>query len=299
MQTGVQLGSAHRAHAPVSVRGVGPCHGGREFFGNRYVYSLISPRAGGLTVGVNLTPDRRCNFDCVYCDVHRQRPALNQPFEVEAMAAELENVLDLICHRRLRKLETFRHLPDGLLELKHVALSGEGEPTLCEEFADAVRAVVHIRARGHFPFFKIVLLSNGSVLDQAGVQAGLRHLILQDEIWLKLDAGGQEAFDIINRSPVPFERVFSNILNLGRQRPIIIQSLFPLIDGVEPSARQIQAFIRRLEQLVREGAKISLVQVYSANRLTARSDCRHLPLKSLSRIAHLVRESTGLPVEVF
>jgi hypothetical protein len=131
------------------------------------------------------------------------------------------------------------------------------------------------------------------------VQAGLRHLILQDEIWLKLDAGGQEDFDIINRSQVPFERVFSNILNLGRQRPIIIQSLFPLIDGMEPPARQIEAFISRLDQLVRGGAKISLVQVYSANRLTARSDCRHLPLKSLSRIAHLVRESTGLPVGVF
>jgi wyosine [tRNA(Phe)-imidazoG37] synthetase (radical SAM superfamily) len=296
MPTGVQLGSAH---TPVAVRGAGPCHGGREFFDNRYIYFLISPRAGGLTVGVNLTPDRRCNFDCVYCDVHRQRPTLDHRFEVEIMAAELESVLDLICRRRLRKLEAFRHLPDGLLELKHVALSGEGEPTLCEEFAEAVRAVVHIRARGHFPFFKIVLLSNASVLDQAGVQAGLSHLILQDEIWLKLDAGSQDAFGLINRSEVPFERVINNIRNLGRQRPIVIQSLFPLIDGMEPPAQQVEDLIGRLEQLIREGTKISLVQVYSASRLTARSGCRHLPLKSLSRIAQLVRERTGLAVEVF
>jgi len=299
MQTGVQHGSAHRAQSPEAGRGVVNCHGEREFFDNRYVYFLFSPRAGGMTVGVNLTPDRRCNFDCVYCDVHRQQPTRNGRFEVESMASELEAVLDLVCRRRLRELEEFRDLPEGLLELKHVALSGEGEPTLCEEFAEAVRAVVHIRARAHFPFFKIVLLSNASVLDQPGVQAGLRHLILQDEIWLKLDVGGQEAFDQINRSQVPFERVFRNIRNLGRQRPIVIQSLFPFIGGMEPPASQIEEYIGCLEQLGLEGARISMVQVYSASRLTARSGCRHLPLKSLSRIAQQVRERTGLAVEVF
>jgi len=299
MQTGVQLGSVPCARVSASARGVGSCQGGREFLSNRYVYCLFSPRAGGLTVGINLTPDRRCNFDCVYCDVHRPQPAGNGQFEVEVMARELEGLLELIVHHRLREFRLFRNLPDALLELKHVALSGEGEPTLCEEFAEAVRAVVHVRARGHFPFFKIVLLSNASALDQAGVQAGLRRLILQDEIWLKLDAGGQETYELINRSAVPFEHIYNNIRDLGRQRPIVIQSLFPLLNGVEPPARQIDEFVTCLERLVREGARISLVQVYSANRLATQPNCRHLPLKSLSRIAQQVRERTGLTVVVF
>lgn len=299
MQTGVQLGSVPGARAPASAHGAGGCQGGREFLSNRYVYCLFSPRAGGLTIGINLTPDRRCNFDCVYCDVHRPQPSGNGRFEVEIMAQELEDLLGLIVHHRLREFRLFRNLPDALLELKHVALSGEGEPTLCEEFAEAVRAVVHVRARGHFPFFKIVLLSNGSTLDQSGVQAGLRHLILQDEVWLKLDAGGQETYELINRSAVPFERIYNNIRDLGRQRPVVIQSLFPLLNGVEPSVRQIDEFVACLERLVQEGAKISLVQVYSANRLATRANCRHLPLKSLSRIAQQVRERTGLTVAVF
>jgi wyosine [tRNA(Phe)-imidazoG37] synthetase (radical SAM superfamily) len=180
-----------------------------------------------------------------------------------------------------------------------VAISGEGEPTLCPQFAEAVQAVVHIRAQGRFPFFKMVLMSNATVLDRPAVQAGLRHFLHQDEIWLKLDAGSRQMFETINRSQVPLQRVLQNIRTLGRQRPVVIQSLFPLINGDEPTDEQVTDLVAQLRHLQEEGAMIALVQVYSATRPTARSGCRHLPLKSLSRIAHRVREETGVNVEVF
>ena len=47
------------------------------------------------------------------------------------------------------------------------------------------------------------------------------------------------------------------------------------------------------------GVQIQLVQIYSATRPTPHSDCGHLPLKTLSRIARRVREVTGLKAEVF
>jgi len=272
---------------------------GREFLDNRFVYLLFSPRAGGLTVGVNLNPDRLCNFDCVYCDVHRYGPSSNGRFDLERMSSELQAVLDLIWNGRLREVASFRRLPAELLSLKHVALSGEGEPTLCPQFAEAVQSIVHVRATGQFPFFKIVLLSNASVLNQPQVLAGVRHLIVKDEVWLKLDAGTSDCFRSVNRSSVPFEQVLENIRTLGRTRPVVIQSLFPLINGVEPSDQQVRSYIERLQELKADGTDISLVQVYSATRPTARSGCRHLLLKSLSRIAHEVREQTGLTVEVF
>lgn len=276
-----------------------PLCDGREFLDNHFVYLLFSPRAGGLTVGVNLNPDRVCNFDCVYCDVHRYGPSSNGRFDLERMSSELQALLDRIWSGRLREIESFRRLPEELLSLKHVALSGEGEPTLCPQFAEAVQSIVHIRATGQFPFFKIVLLSNGSVLEQPQVQAGLRHFIGKDEVWVKLDAGTAEHFEAVNRSAVPFEQILENVKNLGRTRPVVIQSLFPLINGVEPSDRQVRAYIDRLQELKADGTEISLVQIYSATRPTARSGCRHLPLKTLSRIAHEVRDQTGLSVEVF
>ena len=39
-----------------------------------FVYPVISRRSQGLSIGVNLNPDKRCNFDCVYCEVDRRTP---------------------------------------------------------------------------------------------------------------------------------------------------------------------------------------------------------------------------------
>ena len=35
----------------------------RDFLGNRFVYAVISSRAGGLSLGVTVNPDKRCNFE--------------------------------------------------------------------------------------------------------------------------------------------------------------------------------------------------------------------------------------------
>ncbi len=43
----------------------------RQFADNRFVYPVLSRRSGGISVGVNLNPDKVCNFDCVYCQVNR------------------------------------------------------------------------------------------------------------------------------------------------------------------------------------------------------------------------------------
>jgi hypothetical protein len=103
----------------------------------------------------------------------------------------------------------------------------------------------------------------------------------------------------VNRTNVSLQKVLANILLIGRERRIVIQSLFPLLNGQEPSAEEIEFYIGHLQQLKNDGAQISLVQVYSAHRPSHHPECGHLPLKSLSRIAQRVREVTGLPAEVF
>ena len=271
----------------------------REHLGNRFVYAVISSRARGLSVGVNLTPDRRCNFDCVYCEVDRKAPTPDRHLDVAALAEELERTLTRIHHGQWHGPGGWRQTPAELLQLRHVALSGDGEPTLCSKFAEVVEAVIHVRARGQFPFFKLVLITNASGLDLPAVQAGLRLFIQDDEIWAKLDGGSPAYLKRVNRPSVDLDKVLGNILLVGRQRPIVIQSLFPLLDGLEPADEEIDAYAARLQALKAAGAQISLVQVYSATRPTHNGACGHLPLKSLSRIAHKVRAVTGLTVEVF
>ena len=136
---------------------------------NRFVYTVVSPRARGLSVGVNMNPDKHCNFDCVYCEVNRLTPARETRLDVSVMIAELERTLEQVRTGRLREHPCYRNLPDELLQLRHVALSGDGEPTLCPNFVEAVEAVIHLRARGRVPFFKLVLITNASDLDRLEV----------------------------------------------------------------------------------------------------------------------------------
>jgi hypothetical protein len=89
---------------------------------------------------------------------------------------------------------------------------------------------------------------------------------------------------------------------VARQRPVVIQSLFPSINREAPPASEIEAYVQRLRELKEAGAQIPLVQIYSATRPTGASRVRpspHLPLRALSHIAQRVREVSGLNVEVF
>src|SRR6266496_1680545 len=137
----------------------------REFLNNRFVYVVVSPRARGLSIGVNMNPDKRCNFDCGYCEVNRKLAALEEKLDTDVMAEELRQTLARAHFGGLRGVPCYRGLPAELLQLRHVTLSGDGEPTLCPKFVEAVLAVMHVRAVGQFPFFKIVLITNATGLD--------------------------------------------------------------------------------------------------------------------------------------
>jgi len=271
----------------------------RNFLDNRFVYTVVSARARGLAIGINMNPDRLCNFDCVYCEVNRKLPVTEQELNVAVMAEELDKTLFLVRSGKIREHAAYRELSDELLQLRHVALSGDGEPTLCPKFAEAIQVVVHVRARSPHAFFKLALITNGTGLDSRPVQESLQYFTPEDEIWIKLDAGTQDYMNRVNRGEVPLERVLSNILLVARQRPVVIQSLFPLAFGEEPPAQEIDEYIFRLNDLKNSGAQISLVQIYSATRPIAHPDCGHMPLKKLSRISHRIKVETGLKAEVF
>jgi wyosine [tRNA(Phe)-imidazoG37] synthetase (radical SAM superfamily) len=269
----------------------------RDFLGNRFVYAVISSRAGGLSLGVNVNPDKHCNFDCAYCEVDRRVPARERVLDVDVMAQELRKTISFIRSGRLTAHPAYRTLPTELLQLRQVALSGDGEPTLAANFVEASQAVLRVRALGGF--FKIVVITNGTGLDRPHVLRGLEYLTNSDEIWVKLDGGTQSFLEKVNHPDVPLGKILENILLVGRQRPVVVQSLFPAIHGEEPPFDEIREFALRLKELKAAGAQISLVQIYSAARPGSQSDWGHLPLRVLSQIAQTVRQLAGLKAEVF
>jgi len=269
----------------------------RDYVGNRFVYAVITSRARGLSIGVNMNPDQRCNFDCPYCEVKRLPKLPRQKVDLKVLNQELTQLLTLAQTRRFHTLPPFSNVPPDLLELKEVALSGDGEPSQAANF-DAIVAEV-LKIRRLLGPFKVVLITNGTGLHRPSVRRGIDLFAENDEIWIKLDAGTDAYMQRINGTDVPVESIVENIIAVGRERPVIIQSLFCLLNNEPPAEAEIDAYIQRLRTIKESGAQVSLVQVYSLMRPPARPGCKHLPLATLSRIARRVRTETGLRSEVF
>ena len=271
----------------------------RDFHGYRFVYFTISPRARGLSLGVNFNPDKLCDFDCVYCEVDRSNANPARALNCRVMGEELAHAFHLVSSGELCRQSPYSELPVELLSLRHLTLSGDGEPTLAPNFLEGVETVIHQRAILAESYIPIVLLTNGSGLDLKEVQTGIELFSNRDQIWIKLDAGTNGYMREVNRPAVPIERILENILATSKKRPVKIQSLFTALDNRPPSDDEIMAYAERLRDLREQGAKITEVQIYSATRPARNSHCSHLALKQLFEISKIVRSISELKVEVY
>ncbi len=271
----------------------------RQFEALRWAYPVLSRRSGGVSLGVNLNPDRICNFDCPYCQVDRRGEAPSSEVDPAEVAAEVRGLLARFARTGLS--EVFPGVPPERRGLADVALSGDGEPTLRREFAAVCRNLSDLRAewihRGGNPF-QLVLITNATLLDRPSVVEGLHSLCRDEggEIWGKLDAGTEAFYQRVNGSRTPLSKVVANLAGVAPWFPLRIQSLFFELEGLVPDAEEIEQWLRRLDEICRDGAPRG-VQIHTVARRTARPGCRPLPLEWLMELADLVRSRTGLQVD--
>ena len=143
----------------------------RDFETNRYVYPVLSRRAEGISVGVNLNRDKLCNFDCVYCQVDRRGPVGTEQADPRRLAVELNEMLELAVSGRIFDHTRFSDVPDPLRRLNDIALSGDGEPTASPMFEQAVEICAAARRRLGLDGINRSL--NKSVMESSGATAGL------------------------------------------------------------------------------------------------------------------------------
>jgi wyosine [tRNA(Phe)-imidazoG37] synthetase (radical SAM superfamily) len=272
----------------------------RQYEGNRFVYPVLSRRSKGISLGVNLNPDKICNFDCIYCQVDRTTQGASKFVETAQLLRELEGLLRLTTTGELFQTPNFHNTPAELRRLNDMAFSGDGEPTTYTNFDEIIAACADLKRALGLDGVKMVLITNASMFHRPHVKRGLEVLDdNQGEIWAKLDAGTEAYFQLIDRTPIALQQVLDNILAAARVRPLVIQSLFMRVAGEGPDAAEVEAYCNRLSDIVAGGGRIKLVQVYTIARRPTESYVTPLSDEEVDAIRDQVFGRTGLPAESF
>lgn len=272
----------------------------RSFEGNRFVYPVVSRRSRGLSIGVNLNPDKVCNFDCIYCQVDRVRQSTTRFVETDALLAELDAMLDLAVSGDLWRHPQFSQTPAPLRRLNDIAFAGDGEPTTYRNFDEIMDRCASLKRQHGQTDAKLVLITNASMFHRPAVRRGLEILDRnQGEIWAKLEAGTEPYYKLVERTVIPFRQILDNITAAAKVRPLVIQALFMRIHDDPPIPAEQQAFCDRLNEITAAGGRLSLVQVYTVARPPAEGFVTPLTNAEVDALTELVRRETGLPAEAF
>jgi histidinol dehydrogenase len=216
------------------------------------VYPVYSRRSGGLSVGINLFPDRkRCSFDCPYCEVFPFSRDI--AFSVEVMESALEKAL---------AWARAENIP-----IRDISFSGNGEPTLSPHFAPALEAAVRVRGR-YAPEAALVLITNGTGLLDDDCYGFLRDCAAGPaalNIWLKLDAGTAAWYALINRSAAGYGKLVRRIRQFAGEAPVIIQTMLCAVNGSPPPPEEAAAWEKLAVELAAPG-RVRSFQLYGKAR---------------------------------
>ena len=210
--------------------------------GMRYVYAVVSRRSGGISVGVNLNPNRACNWRCIYCQVPGLERGAGPPIDLDRLENELGTLLadiqsgDFVARRAPRS------------RLRDVAFSGDGEPTTSPDLIPALERVRAVfERRGLIGKVPLILITNGSRSDRPDVAHALGLLAeSKGEIWFKLDAGDDAGMEGVNSVRVKVDAHLERLRKAASICPTWIQSCFFALDGALPDAADVDSYLDAL-----------------------------------------------------
>ena len=236
----------------------------RDIVGLTYIYPVVSRRAGGVSVGINLNPNNACNWRCIYCQVPELERGSAPTIDLIKLETELYNFLQEIIYGSFME----EQVKPGARRINDIALSGNGEPTSAREFKQIIDIIGKVKSDfDSLKDLKVVLITNGSLIDRSNVQAGLRRLAeLNGEVWFKLDSVIRERRQQINNTRMSSRQVCANLKLSALLCPTWIQTCVFKTDGNPPAKAETKAYLKFIEKLLQEGTLIQGVLLYGLAR---------------------------------
>ncbi|MGZ8250795.1 MAG: radical SAM protein [Methylophilaceae bacterium] len=267
----------------------------RDVSGMRYIYPVVSRRAGGVSVGINLNINNACNWRCIYCQVPELTRGTPPPIELDVLEQELRTFLNSVIHGDFMQ----RFVAEQDRQLQDIAFSGNGEPTSAKEFPQVVALVEQVlRDFDLLGTIKVRLITNGSLLDKPAILEAVRHLSrCNGEVWFKVDAGTQQGIARINDVHLNPQSHIQRLKNCADACPTFVQTCMFGLDGLPPTEEDIAAYVALLEQVA---GKIQGVHLYGLARPSLQAESARLsrlPPEWLESVANRIRQH-GITVHV-
>ncbi len=265
----------------------------RDSAGLRYVYPVVSRRAGGVSIGINLNPNNACNWRCLYCQVPNLTRGAAPAIDLPLLEKELGGFLHELQHG-----DFMQHVPPEARRITDIALSGNGEPTSAQEFGEIIELISQLKPAG----LKLVLITNGSLLQRDNVQQGLRRMAqLDGEIWFKLDRASEAGMALVNDTKMSVGKVRQNLATAISCCPNTwLQTCWFALDGKAPSKQDEDDYLEFLTGMLCDNIRPQGVLLYGLARPSLQPEAPRLsalPLQALNDFAARIR-ALGLEVRV-
>lgn len=257
----------------------------RDNVGLTYVYPVISRRAGGVSIGINLNPNNACNWRCIYCQVPNLKRGSAPRIDLNKLEIELRSFLhELVDGDFMRK-----YVPLEARRIHDIALSGNGEPTSAKEFAEVIALIGHVKKDFDLPTdIKMVLITNGSLIHRLPVQAGLEQMAqLNGEVWFKFDRALTEERQRINNTAISLIKIRNHLRIVTSLCPTWLQTCVFEINGKPPSDLEVHAYLNFIKQLKNEGIPLKGILLYGIARPSLQPEAPQLsPINESWLITH-------------
>ena len=247
----------------------------RNVVGLKYVYPVISRRAGGLSIGINVNTNNACNWRCVYCQVPELVRGTAPEMNFQLLEEEFKFFLDQVLNGDF--YDQF-NVPEQNRVIKDIAISGNGEPTSIKNFDRVIALIGKIATQKKvFPESDFILITNGSLMHQKGVQNGLRALNrYRGQVWFKLDSATEQGRKKINNAQLSNKKVLENLQLSTTLCETSIQMCMINYLSIEESKNENKAYLQLLERFKKNQIKIAKIMMYSIARPSLQAEAIQL-----------------------
>jgi wyosine [tRNA(Phe)-imidazoG37] synthetase (radical SAM superfamily) len=195
----------------------------------KYVYGPVPSRRLGQSLGIDPIPQKTCNWNCVYCQLGRSRPLVNERKSFIPSDDILRQVEESLAGHKSGKIDW-------------ITFVGSGETTLHSELGLLIREV---KALTNLP---IAVITNGSLFYLPEVR---QELLSADAVLPSLDAGNETLYRKINRPhpDLPFDRILHGMIAFRKEYKYNLWIEVMLIQGLNDTEEALTELAERLKEI--------------------------------------------------